>query len=183
MANKIYTQPATEPVTLAEVKEYLRLDGNDHDTLLTSLIASCRQWCEQFQNRAYITQTWETYLDEWSFPIRLARPPLQSVTHIKYSTSAGVLTTWASTEYQVDAITEPARISLAYNKTQPSDVLQPINAIQVRYVTGYGSASDVPASVKLALKMMIAFRFENPESDSVPDAVRYLLMADRVVPV
>lgn len=183
MANKIYTQPATEPVTLQEVKDYLRLDGNDHDSNLTALIASCRQWCEQFQNKAYITQTWETYLDKWEFPIRLARPPLQNITHIKYTTSDGTLLTWASTEYAVDAITEPARVVLAYNKTIPSEVLAPINAIQIRYVTGYGSAASVPESVKLALKMMIAYRFENPETESVPDAVRYLLMADRVVPV
>lgn len=122
-------------------------------------------------------------MDGWEFPIRLARPPLQSVTHIKYLTSENVLTTWASTEYTVDAITEPARVVTAYNKGIPMDQLAPVNAIVVRYVTGYGSATDVPASVKLAIKMMIAYRFENPETDSVPDAVRYLLMADRVVPV
>lgn len=183
MANKIYSQPATEPVTLAEVKEYLRLDGNDHDALLNSLITSCRQWCEQYQNRAYITQTWETWLDKWKFPIRLARPPLQSVTHIKYYTTDNTELTWASTQYQVDAITDPARVNLAYNITAPNDVLRPMNAIVVRYVTGYGAAADVPASVKLAIKMMIGHRFENPETEDVPDAVRYLLMADRVVPV
>lgn len=183
MANKIVTQPATEPVTLAEVKEYLRLDGNDHDDLLESLIASARNWCEMYQNRAYITQTWETALDQWKFPIRLARAPLISVSSIKYYTSDNTEITWSSTQYQVDAITDPARVNLAYNITPPNDVLRPMNGIVVRYTTGYGSASDVPAVVKLAIKMIIAFRFENPESDGVPVAVKYLLDGDRVVPV
>jgi uncharacterized phiE125 gp8 family phage protein len=183
MASKIVTQPATEPVTLAEVKEYLRLDGSDHDDLLTSLIASARQWCEMYQNRAYITQTWETWLDRWHFPIRLARAPLGAVSYIKYYTSDNTEKTWAVTEYQVDAITDPARINLAYNVTPPNDVLRPMNAIVIRYTTGYGAAANVPDVVKLAIKMIIAFRFENPEHDGVPDAVKYLLMGDRVVPV
>ena len=183
MASKIYSQPATEPVTLAEVKEHLRIDGNDYDSMLTSLIASCRSWCEQYQNRAYITQTWETYFDSWHFPMRPARPPLQSVTSIKYTDSSNTQFTWASTEYNVDAVTDPARISLGANKTVPNVVLAPQNAIVIRYVTGYGTESDVPASVKLAIKIMIGHRFENPENESVPDAVRFLLMADRVVPV
>jgi uncharacterized phiE125 gp8 family phage protein len=183
MANKIVTQPATEPVTLAEVKEYLRLDGNDHDNVLNSLISSARQWCEMYQNRAYITQTWETWLDKWEFPIRLARPPLIAVSYIKYYDSTNTELTWPVTEYQVDGVTDPARVNLAYNITAPNDVLRPMNAIVVRYTTGYGAAADVPAVVKLAIKMIVAFRFENPEIEAVPDAVKYLLMADRVVPV
>lgn len=183
MASKIVTQPATEPVTLTEVKEYLRIDGNDHDTLLTSLIASARLWCEQYQNRAYITQTWETWLDRWQFPIRLARAPLISVSSIKYYSSDNTELTWASTQYQVDAITDPARVNLAYNITPPNDVLRQMNAIVVRYTTGYGSAASVPEVVKLAIKMLIAYRFENPEDEGIPGAVFHLLAQDRVVPV
>lgn len=37
----------TEPVTLQEVKDYLRVDFNDDDTLITSLITSSRSKCEK----------------------------------------------------------------------------------------------------------------------------------------
>ena len=140
-------------------------------------------WCEQFQNRAYITQTWDTYMDEWEFPIRPARPPLQSVSFIKYTDYSGTQITWSSSNYLVDTITDPGRITLASDTDIPNTSLQPMNGIQVRYVTGYGTASDVPASVKLAIKMMIAHRFENPETDWIPEAIKWLLMADRVVPI
>ena len=49
------------------------------DTLLNSLITVARQYCEAFQARAYITQTWELWLDK--FPgkdhIAIPLPPLQ----------------------------------------------------------------------------------------------------------
>jgi len=48
------------------------------DDLLNALITTARQYCETFQRRAYITQTWECWLDE--FPeddyIALPYPPL-----------------------------------------------------------------------------------------------------------
>jgi len=47
--------------------------------LLNALITTARQECEKFQNRGYITQTWELWLD--AFPaenhIKLNLPPLQ----------------------------------------------------------------------------------------------------------
>src|SRR5699024_12059672 len=39
--------PVTEPVTLQEVKDYLKIDFSDEDTLIESLITSARQKCER----------------------------------------------------------------------------------------------------------------------------------------
>jgi len=48
------------------------------DTELDILIESARQYCEDFQNRAYINQTWELWLDEWPDRdyIEIPKPPL-----------------------------------------------------------------------------------------------------------
>ena len=49
------------------------------DDLISSLITTARQYAEDFQNRAYISQTWELWLDK--FPsenqIQIPLPPLQ----------------------------------------------------------------------------------------------------------
>jgi len=49
------------------------------DDLINALIATARQYAEDFQNRAYISQTWELWLDK--FPdknyIEIPLPPLQ----------------------------------------------------------------------------------------------------------
>ena len=75
------TAPTTEPVTISEAKAHLRVDENvaEEDELIAAYIAAAREYCEGFQNRAYITQTWELWLD--SFPdkdyIEIPLPPLQ----------------------------------------------------------------------------------------------------------
>ena len=58
MALKLVTAPAAEPVTLAEIKEHLRVDSDLEDALISALITAARQWAETYQGRAYITQTW-----------------------------------------------------------------------------------------------------------------------------
>ena len=40
-------EPITEPVTLSEAKEYLKIDFSEDDTLISSLIVSSRRKCEQ----------------------------------------------------------------------------------------------------------------------------------------
>ena len=39
-----------EPVTLAEIKTYLRIDGEEEDTLLAALIPIAREHCENVLN-------------------------------------------------------------------------------------------------------------------------------------
>lgn len=41
------TPPSAEPLTLAEVKAHLRLDGSDEDALLASLISTAREHLER----------------------------------------------------------------------------------------------------------------------------------------
>ena len=79
MALKLSAAPALEPLSLKEVKLHLRVDSDEEDTLIQSLIAAARMDCEKFQNRAYITQTWELWMDSWPDKdfIELPLPPLQ----------------------------------------------------------------------------------------------------------
>lgn len=49
------------------------------DDLIESLITAARQDCEAFQNRAYISQTWELWMDSFpeEDPFEIPLPPLQ----------------------------------------------------------------------------------------------------------
>ena len=55
---KLVTGPAAEPVTVAEMRAWLRISGAQDDALLGTLIATARQHIEQELNRAFITQSW-----------------------------------------------------------------------------------------------------------------------------
>lgn len=191
MANKISVQPATEPVSLDEAKLHLRVDDMTEDVLIQSYIKTARIYAEGIQNRAFITQTWELWLD--GFPcgdhIDIPLPPLQSVTSIDYYDTANVKTTITASDYFVDTKSEPGRTVLAYGKSWPSTTLRPANGVCVTFVAGYGIAELVPQTVKQAIFLIIGHLYEHREAitdkplTEVPMAVESLLSLDRIVPV
>ncbi|MGB9845891.1 MAG: head-tail connector protein [Desulfotomaculales bacterium] len=135
----LITPPATEPVSLAEAKQHLRVDITDDDNLITALITAAREYCEGFQNRAYITQTWQLWLDAWpeGSEIRIPRPPLQSVSDIKYYGTDDTEYIFDAANYFVDAKSEPGRVVLKYGKSWPTIMLRPTNGICVTFIAGY----------------------------------------------
>ena len=58
-------EPASEPVTLAQAKAHLRIDGTADDDLLSDLIRAARQEVEQATGMALIEQGWRLVLDRW----------------------------------------------------------------------------------------------------------------------
>lgn len=186
---KLITAPASEPLTLAEAKLHLRVDVADDDTLITALIVAARQYCESVLWRALMPQTWEFYLDEWPCDdeIELPKPPLQSVTSVKYTNSVGATTTMSAGDYTVDTASEPGRVVLNYGTWWPTVTLATANPIAIRYVCGYADAVHVPETIKAAMKLLIGHLYENREAvvaglivTSVPLAVESLLSLDLV---
>lgn len=66
MAVKLVTQPSVEPVSLDEAKANIRVDDAFDDAAIERRIISAREEAENICRRAFITQTFELYLD--SFP-------------------------------------------------------------------------------------------------------------------
>jgi uncharacterized phiE125 gp8 family phage protein len=195
MPLRLITPPSVEPVTQAEAKLHLRVDVGDENDLIDGLIQAAREYCEGYQNRAYLEQTWELVLDEWPRGdiIPLPKPPLKSVTTVTYIDSTGAETVWPAANYIVD--TASARLALAYGRSWPSVTLQPRAGIVIRYVVGKanpgeGESADVPQRVKQAMLLLIGHWFTNREavltgsiSKEVEFAVHALLGLDRVVPI
>ena len=174
MALKIAVVPADEPVTVAEAKEHCRVDVTTDDATIQGFIETAREVVEVAMRQALVTQTWDLYLD--SFPgtdyLELPLPPLQSVTYVKYTTKAGVLTTFDSASYMVDTYSQPGRIRLKDTYSWPSDELQIVNGVNVRFVCGYGAtAGDVPQRYRLAIMLLAAHWYENREAIATSGAV------------
>lgn len=187
MALRLVTAPTSEPLTLLEGKEHLRIDHTAEDALVADYIAAARVRCEAIQRRAYLTQTWELTLD--AFPcdgIVLPRPPLQSVTSITYTDSDGVVQTLDEALYQVDTDSEPGRVYPAYDTYWPSTRSVP-NAVRIRYVAGVTDSANVPESVKMAMRFWLGHYYLNRESviagtiaTVMPEAAKALLLPDAV---
>jgi uncharacterized phiE125 gp8 family phage protein len=142
----------------ADVSKYAS-DATE-DAILTAIITAARQQAEAFTKRAFITQTWNGYLDEFPVCNSIALPwgNLTTLTSIAYTDSAGTVTTMTvTTDYLVDTVQEPARIVLPYGVTWPALTLHPVNPIAIRFVCGYGAtAASVPAAIRTAIKMIAA---------------------------
>lgn len=165
------------------------MDGTSEDSLITSLIAAARDWCESFQNRAYVTQSWYLILE--SFPsddyVEIPKPPLQSVASIKYYGTDNTEYTMTATDYFVDSDSERGRIVLAYNKSWPTTTLRPANGVIIEFTAGYGAASAVPEKIKAATKLILGHLYEHREEvvekvlTKVPTAAESLLWQDKIV--
>lgn len=155
-----FTAPSYEPLTLAEAKVQCKVDHSDEDENILMLISTVRQHAETILRRRLITQTLDGYLD--AFPLEIKLMPLQSVTSITYVDTDGNTQTLAADQYLVDAVSQPARISRAYNVDWPDTRVQN-NAVKIRFVAGYGVPSAVPQCIKSWMKIRIATIFANPQ--------------------
>jgi uncharacterized phiE125 gp8 family phage protein len=147
------SEPASEPITLAELKNYLRVEHTTDDVELAVVLTAARQAVERDTGRSLITQTWVLQIDQWPcYCIQLPHPPIVSVTSITYVDSSGATQTWAATNYVVDIRSRPGLIRLAYQCDWPS-IRGDERGIAVTYVAGYGAtAASVPADLRQAVK-------------------------------
>ena len=166
MSLRLITAPTTYPVTLAEAKLHCRVDASDEDALLTALITAATEMAEQKTGRALMTQTWTLVQDAFPTSIELTRVPVQTITHVKYYDTAGVLQTLSSALY---ALAQDdfgfAKISPAYGEVWPT-TQERDDAIVVEFVAGYASAAAVPESIKQWIKLMISTMYDNRETES-----------------
>lgn len=159
--------PVLEPLTLAEVKAQCRVDIATDDAYLTDLISAAREWCENHDWRAYLTQTFEYWIDSWPAgdAIMLPRPPLQSVTKIEYYDTSDVLATLAGTVYAADTISIPGMVHLKYNQSWPTETtLRPYNPICVTFVAGWTNPTLVPRRIRQAMQLLVGHWYENRET-------------------
>lgn len=161
------TDATAEPLTLAQVKAWTKVQLADDDAIFMDIIIpAAREDAERRMNRTLLTTTWKLVLD--SFPgsgecIRLHYPIIQNVDHVKYYDADGVLQTWASANYLLDGVSEPGRLCLAPDISWPSTQTRP-NAVEVQYKAGWTTAADVPATIKYWIAQRAAAANEFRES-------------------
>lgn len=190
MAIKIITPPVLEPISVDEAKQHLRIIDSEDDIIITSLIKQAREFCEDFQNKKYITQTLELVLD--SFPednyISFdSCSPIQNVESIKYYDTAGQEYIFESSNYIVDMDSFVNRIVLGYCKLWPLIPLQPANAVRIRFSAGFGDTAEaVPETVKWAMILHMKILYDDYKPDEcskLEEARNALLGMKRVIPI
>jgi uncharacterized phiE125 gp8 family phage protein len=175
---------ATPALTEGQCRAHSRIDpavpGDDIAVKQLAAIATC----EDFTGRQLATATWELWLSTWYEPgiyrpsscggpgvIRVPKPPLQSVTSIKYLDEDGVLTTLDAADYVVVAGSGPkaprAEIFPAYGTTWPTSRVQP-GSIQINFDAGYGDDhTTVPAELTQGMLLWFGELYERREEQTI----------------
>lgn len=184
MAAILITPPAAEPITLADAKNYLRVEHDADDELITSLITGARREVEIATRRVLMTQTWRLVLHRWPAPRRIVSPvnPLQSLAAVRVRDAEGGAMDANLAGSVLDAASVPGVIDLAHvSLPAPGRALA---GIEIDVTAGYGDAGDVPAPLVQAMRLLIARSYEQRDRvvpDALPDQVARLIAPFRVV--
>ncbi len=167
----VVTAAAADPVSIAELKEFLRIDDNSEAATLEILLKTAVREAEAWTHRAFITRVLRSWFDftppnDSSFQIPYS--PVTAIASLKSYDDDDTETEMDSTTYIADIISEPPRLALRRGSTWPT-ALRPINAIAIQYTAGYGAATAVPEGLKQAILMICAHYYEGRDSQKLAD--------------
>lgn len=160
--------PSVEPVSLAEAKAHLRVDGTEEDALIASLISAAVEHFdgEGSLGRAMVSQTWAQYFKPTPYRPRLDKTPFIALVSVEYYDRDNALQTdtlsnyetWIDGDYVICKPKEGFDWPDAYDRP---------DAIKISYTAGYGAnASDVPAGLKQAILLTVGHWYEQRASIS-----------------
>ena len=167
---EVTTAPTVEPVTVAELKTFARIDGSDEDTLLSGFIVAARQACEKYLGRALLQQTIDLKMDYWPGEVvELPLPPLLSITKVATLSEADVETEYSSSYYYTITEAIPGKLVIKQGVSLPTNTDRDYGGYLIRYTAGYGTAAtDVPQSIRDAVKLWATDIYENRVVRSTP---------------
>ena len=184
---KITVAPISEPVTLIEIKSYLRIDTTDDDALLNDLISASRVMIENVLKRTLFTTTLTLtkktlpnsydYESEASFydiasnEIYLPRGYVQSVTSVKYFDRAGASTIVPAADYTLVA---GEKIILSGTSGWHTDTT--VAYVEVKYIAGETTTGLIPRPIKNAILTLAAVMYNSRSCDcEMPKTMRAML--------
>ncbi len=160
------TPPAVEPISLTEVKEQLRIDDSDSDSILSRMISAAVEFVDGsgVLGKAMITQSWVRWVGINPGEVDIRMHPVQSLTSVKYYDTSGTLQTATVSDFELMSVDEWAVVKPKSGKAWPSAQSRD-DAIRVEFTAGYGdAATDVPEPIRQALLMLVGHWYENREA-------------------
>ncbi len=178
MSITIVTPPASEPVSLAETKLFLRIDQAVEDALLNTLIVAAREAVEAGCGRALIKRRVRESLDIWRRDAVggavLGLGPVSSIVTVRLLAANGSQSVIDAGRYRIEGSRDRPR--LVFEAGVPA-TLRSAGGIEIEYDAGYAeAAADLPVALRLAVLHVIAALYEARLGEAqMPDAARALM--------
>jgi len=151
-------EPNFEPVTLAEAKNYLRVDTTEDDLLIASLIKTARRTCENLSNRYFhqrqVIQKQTGGLEVIDF----MRSPVTTVSSVIYKDTADS-TGEAFTEFYITSekmFTTALQSRFTHGRQG--------DGYTITYTAGIvadATPSTISSDIKIAILRVVGFMYEN----------------------
>jgi uncharacterized phiE125 gp8 family phage protein len=139
---------STEPVSLDEAKAWLQIDFSDHDDLLSSMITGAREDIEQElniklvnSNASFYVTTTNDYEQLYVFPYAFSMSWVGSVVVSLIEDGEDDVTQTINDDYYLNG-------SLKINSASKNKIAYSITPV-------------VPTAIKEAIKMLVAYRYNN----------------------
>jgi len=155
----------SEVVTMDEIKTWLKIDNTADDYVLDALRVSCIDYAESYTGLYFIERDESISFaglqnSRWeSFPyIDIPKPLISSLTKIE-SIVDSETTVVSGTYYTFRNVSNIGRV--IFTTTPSYDIDKPY-PFTVYFTAGFGdTAEDVPELIKTAIKLHIAYLYEN----------------------
>lgn len=182
------TPPAELPVSVREVGEHLRIDTGPEAYLLQTYIAAATDHLDGFTGilgRCLVDQVWRQDFDTF-YGLRLPFPDCKNIS-VVWRDAAGVVTAVAAPNYFLESTSAGLDLRFVSGWSAPSLPHGGAAPVSVTFTAGYGTAQQVPFSLKQAILLMVghSYRFREAVTDEgvaiLPLAFDALTSPHRVV--
>jgi len=155
-------EPTTYPVTIQEIKDFGSIDGNDLDSFLEGILIGVVESIEQYLGRSLISRTLKLTFDNWpTKEIEFPKSPLLSIVSVNTVDEEGIETVYDSDNYYVVSENIPGKLVIKKNASLPVNNDRELAGFNIVYVAGYGNASKVPKTIKIAIMQWVVMIYEN----------------------
>lgn len=152
---EIITDLTTEPVTLQEAKDYMRISSDSENDLIEELITSARERIEKFTGLSLGEKTLKAYWFYYHVPAEIPYGPVTLINSVVDDNDVALEYTARGLQYKV----------LEAYSTQ---------GLVIEYEAGFAVA---PKGLKLAILKQVSTDYENRENYSIYDQA-YELSSD-----
>ena len=149
--------PLSEPITLEQAKDFMRILESDEDAIITAMIVSAREFAENYTNRQIMSATYELYNSHYIQDMVMPKNPIQSVTKVEYMDETGVYQTLDAGLYYLYGENDVFKLRLEEDLPEYKEHK---NAIKITFTAGY---TTVPQSFLSYMKVFVSNIYENRE--------------------
>lgn len=157
---KVNSLLGNEIITLGDVKNYVRIDSDDDNDIITNMITQARIWCENYISRDIVPKNRTYYMDSTSGLFDLPFAPVATIESVTVEGEAATYTEYGLDDLSIELDGGPSlNVKVTYTTAGLSDGL--IKQALLQMVSNYydnradfeiGKAvNEIPTNVKSIL--------------------------------